>query len=307
MSTAAVASYAQHLRHLSWMDIAQRAWLFLLGAIALKVVAPDALKDSLRPLVLIAPLLPFMAKDLAHLPDAVARLRGARVARDWRALATACLPPELLGMLRVNAAMRRGFIAWLRRRPQPALPAGETFSYLDYGGYRTAVAIVLFTTLFELPFDALVLPLFVKDAHTLHLIHCLMAIGSISTLVWVLGDRWLVGPGCHVLTDEGLQLRIGARTGGTIPLDAIAQCRRIDVKPDEWCRRNGVERRQALLASPLDKPNTVLMLTPYSSVRLTHLGVERSSLSCVFLYVDRPGGLHDALRIGLQNNTMSSL
>jgi len=300
VSAAAVASYAQHLRHLSWMDMAQRAWLFLLGAIALKLAAPDALKDSLRPLVLIAPLLPFMAKDLAHLPDAVARLRGARATRDWRRLATACIPPELVGLFRLDAAMRSGFVAWLRRRPQPALPAGETFSYLDYGAYRTAFAIALFTTLFELPLDALVLPLFIKDTHKLHVIHCLMAVGSISTLIWVLGDRWLVGRGCHVLTEEGLQLRIGARTTGTIPLDAIAECRRIDIKPDEWCRRNGIARHQTLLASPLDKPNTVLMLSPYSAVRLMHLGVERSSLACVFLYVDRPGRLLDALGTGLQ-------
>lgn len=304
MSTAAVASYAQHLRHLSWMDIAQRAWLCLLGAIALKLAVPDALKDSLRPLVLIAPLLPFMAKDLAHLPDALERLRGARAARDWCGWSTACIPPELLGMLRVDAAMRRGFFAWLRRRPQPALPAGETFSYLDYGSYRTAVAIVLFATLFEMPLDALVLPLFIKDAHMLH---CVMAVGSVSTLIWVLGDRWLVGRGCHMLTDEGLQLCIGARTSGTIPLDAIAACRRIDITPEQWCRRNGVERHRALLASPLDKPNTVLMLTPYSSVRLTHLGVERRGLACVFLYVDRPERLHDALRKGQENKTMSSL
>lgn len=295
MSSAVVVSYAQRLRYLSWMDIAPRAWLCLLGAIVLKLLAPEALKDSLRPLVLIAPLLPFMAKDLAHLPDALARLRGARAARDWRRLVTACIPPELLGMLRMDADLRRGFIAWVRRRPQPALPAGETFSYLDYGAYRTAVAIALFATLFELPLDALVLPLFIKDTHKMHVIHCLMAVGSISTLIWVLGDRWLVGRGCHVLTEEGLQLRIGARTTGTIALEAIADCKRIDLGPDEWCRRHGVERHRTLLASPLDKPNTVLILAPYSSVRLTHLGMERGSLACVFLYVDRPERLHDAL------------
>jgi hypothetical protein len=47
--------------------------------------------------------------------------------------------------------------------------------------------------------------------------------------------------------------------------------------------------------SPLDKPNTVLILTADSRVRLTHLGVERSELSCIFLYVDRPQNLIDAL------------
>ena len=33
------------------------------------------------------------------------------------------------------------------------------------------------------------------------------------------------------------------------------------------------------------------MLTPDSHVRLTHLGVERTGLACVFLYVDQPDRL----------------
>ncbi len=39
-------------------------------------------------------------------------------------------------------------------------------------------------------------------------------------------------------------------------------------------------------ASPLDKPNTVLMLSPYSSVRLTQLGVDRPERMCAALRID---------------------
>jgi hypothetical protein len=51
-----------------------------------------------------------------------------------------------------------------------------------------------------------------------------------------------------------------------------------------------------LIASPLDKPNTVLILKNDCPVRLTHWGVQREGLACVFLYVDRPDALVAALR-----------
>jgi hypothetical protein len=51
-------------------------------------------------------------------------------------------------------------------------------------------------------------------------------------------------------------------------------------------------------ASPLDKPNLVLILAPDSRVRLTHLGVARTDLSTIFVYVDRPQDLIAALASG---------
>jgi hypothetical protein len=63
--------------------------------------------------------------------------------------------------------------------------------------------------------------------------------------------------------------------------------------PGAWFLLNACD---ALTASPLDKPNTVLILKPNSRVRLTHLGVERSELACLFLYLDRPDELVRALR-----------
>jgi hypothetical protein len=297
MPIASPASYAQRLRKTSWTEVLQTAWLTLIGAILIKLMLPAAVAHALRPLVLIAPMLVIVAKDLSHLPDALQRLRSAAAKRDWGRMATACLPPELVGLLRLDGQMRRACLAWLRRRPQPALPAGQALSYLERGSYRTAIAIALFSALFELPLHALILPLFIHDADKLRMIHVLMLAGSLSTLVWVLGDRWLVGKGCHVLTADGLELRVGARTEGTIPLEYIAACERVDGRAADWCRQRGIARHATLLASPLplDKPNTVLILKSNSPVRLTHMGVERDGLSCVFLYLDRPELLVHAL------------
>jgi len=294
-----VAQLAQRLRTRSWRDMAKCAWLVLLGMLLLKWLLPADLENGMRPLILVVPLLPFIAKDLSHWPDALARLRAAIANRAWTSMLHACWPPELIGLLRLDAALRHGFVQWLRRRPQPAPPAGQAFSYLERGAYRTGIVIALMAALFELPLDAALLPLLpptLVDPHKVHVLHAVLAIGVLSTLVWVLGDRWHIGRGCHVLTADGLELRVGARTSGTIPLVAIADCRRIDVETHIWCRREGIERHRALAASPLDKPNTALMLKPDSRVRLTHLGVERTGLACVFLYVDQPDRLIRAVR-----------
>jgi hypothetical protein len=261
---------------------------------------PAWLLHALKPLLLVAPLAMLAAKDLAHLPDALARTRAALAQGRWRSLPAAWLPPELVGLIRTDQALRRGFLHWLLRKPQPHLPAaGQTFGYLEQGAYRTGVAIALFCIFVEIPLDAAVVPLLVKDHDAAQMLHALMFVGGLSSLAWVLGDRRLVGAGRHVLDDDGLHVRIGARTEGTIPRSAIAACERVNEPVQAWCRRHGIAPVDTLVASPLDKPNTVLILHDDCPVRLTHWGVPREGLACVFLYVDRP----DALAAALQSCT----
>jgi hypothetical protein len=236
------------------------------------------------------------AKDLAHLPDALARTRAALAQDRWRSLPAAWLPPEVVGLVRLDHALRRGFMQWLLRKARSAAPAGEAFGYLERGAYRTGVAIALLFIFVEVPLDAAAVPLLVKDPGIRQVLHALMFVSCLSGFAWVMGDRWLVGAGRHVLDDEGLHLRTGARTTGVIPRAAIAACERLDEPAPEWCRRHGIAPLAALVASPLDKPNTVLILNENRPVRLAHWGVQREGLACVFLYVDRPDALAAALR-----------
>lgn len=147
----------------------------------------------------------------------------------------------------------------------------------------------------DLPLNGFIVLLFVKTAHQRDLVHLLMLLACLSSLAWVLGDRWLVGPGQHVLDDENLHLRVGARTAGSIPRHAIAGCEPLTVTAEDWCRQHGIDPRRSVRASPLDKPNTVLILNDNGPVRLTHMGVERNGLACVFLYLDSPQALMSAL------------
>jgi hypothetical protein len=297
---ASLSLRAERLRRTPWPELIGHAWLVLVGGmflwLALRLILPAQLAHALRPLCLAAPLLPLIAKDLSHLPDAIARSRDAIRLRAWGRLPAAWLPPGLLGLLRLDRALRHGFIGWLLRRPRPAQPDGRTFTCLEHASYRTACAIVLLSTLVELPLDAALVPLLIADDSKRMAIHLLILAGALSTLFYMLGDRWLLGDGRHVLAEEGLHLRIGARTHGLVPMQAIAACERIDEPAALWLRRHGLNACDALTASPLDKPNTVLILKPNSRVRLMHLGVERSELACLFLYLDRPDELVRALR-----------
>lgn len=296
MITISLSRRAERLRRTTWLDVIGAAWLVFVGGMFLMLALPRSLVHSLRPLFLLAPLLVLIAKDLSHFPDALERSRDALRSRAWRQLPAAWLPPELIGMLRLDRALRGGFMGWLLRRPRPeAAPAGQPLGYLKFGAYRTACAFVLFSSLVELPLDAAIVPLLVHDEGERLTIHLLMLAGALSSIVYMLGDRWLIGAGEHLLTENCLQLSIGARTHGNIPLDAIAACERIDEPMANWLKRRGIERRSAVKASPLDKPNTVLILKPDSRVRLTHLGVERTGLSCIFLYLDRPQELQSCI------------
>jgi hypothetical protein len=296
---ASVSRSAARLRQASWMEQIQQAYLIFIGASFLMFLLPGGVKHLLRPLYLVLPLLPLVAKDLAHLPDAVARFRAAYAARAWGALFAAGWPLELVGMVRLDRALRRASLAWLLRRPRPQAPAGRAFTYLEQGSYRTVCAILLVSALVELPLDAAIVPLLVRSEGERMTIHLLMLAGAVSSLVYMLGDRWLVGDGRHVLTEQGLQLRVGARTHGSVPLDAIAACERLADAPEAWLRRHGIERSRAVraTASPFDKPNTVLILKADSGVRLNHMGIERGELFSIFLYLDKPQDLVQTLAV----------
>lgn len=81
--------YLENLRQASWLTVLRTSWLVLLAGLAVKLMLPDAARDLVRPLLLVAPLLPLVAKDLSHLPDAIERSRAACAAGQWGRLGAA--------------------------------------------------------------------------------------------------------------------------------------------------------------------------------------------------------------------------
>lgn len=291
-----LSGHAERLRRTPWLAVLRNAWLLMFGCVLVKAMLPGGLGQAMRSLVWTLPLLLLVAKDMSHLPDALARTRTSLAARAWSRLPAAWLPPELVGLFRLDGALRRGFVNWLLRRPHAALPAGQAFGYLERGAYGTVVAIALVALCVEIPLDGFVASLFAHDPVTRRVLHAMMLVGALSSLAWVLGDRWWIGAGRHVLDGDSLHLRVGARTHGSIARGAIAACERLDVAAAAWCTTHGIDPRAVLVASPFDKPNAVLMLEEGNTVCLQHVGRARTGLACVFLYVDRPELLAGALR-----------
>lgn len=293
--THSFQSAAFTLRRTSWSQLAGYAYLGFFILVLARLAAPEAMGPALRKLALAVPLLLLAAKDLAHLPDALQRLRGAT---GWHGRILALLPPELIGMVRLDRLMWIGFLQWLRRRTPPRRPEGTALTYLQRGAYGTAIGYAMFAVFLELPIDFGILHLFVDDPDTRMLIHVVGGVGAMYTLAWVLGDRWHVAEGSHVLADEVLHLRVGVRTQGSIPLSSIERVDAVLEAPERWRRRHGIHPADTVAVTPFDKPNCVLVMKPDAGVTLLHWQVRRAAPRYVLLYLDRPELLASRVKQG---------
>jgi len=278
------------LRAMTWRELAGLAIGALLLASIAKKLAPEAVKPLVHHAGLALPLLLLMAKDIVHTPQAWQRLRSAHAARaPWHAHLTALLPPELPGLFKLDRLLWLGCLHRVQGQPLPVtLPEGVALTYLERGAYNTARAVVFVALLLELPTHALLLHLFIKDPDALLVIHVLGAIAVFYTLAWVLGDRWHIGTGHHVMTPEALHLHVGVRVKGTLPLAAIARVEPVDLLLPTWRHRHGVARKDTLVVTPFDKPNCVLVLHEDAQVDILLHQVTTRLPQYVFLYLDRP-------------------
>jgi hypothetical protein len=137
--------------------------------------------------------------------------------------------------------------------------------------------------------------LFIQDPATARNIHLVCALTSVYTLVWLLGDRWYVRGGHHVLTTTHLDLQVGARASARIPLDAIEDAQPLRESVPQWRRAYPFLDKEAVTITPFDKPNLVLRLRDGVPCAITHHGLERTGVRYVFLYLDRPERLLAAL------------
>jgi len=286
------------LHETSWLAIFGYAYaIFTCGSLFL-LVLPAPLAAALHQPLLVLPLLLLIAKDLAGAPDFARRMRRvARPGTPWSERLGALLPPEFLALIKLDRAMWRTVFHWLRRDTPPARPAGTVLSYTKQGAYTTVLAFAMFSVFIELPIDAAIASLFLDhhpSARTV--LHVMSALSALYTLAWVASDRWLVrAAGGHVLTESALNLSVGIRAFGAIPLQAIAACERVHEPRDKWCKRQGIALRDTALVTPFDAPNLVLRLRPEVPVTLTCYQLEKRAPRYVFLYLDRPETLSSAL------------
>lgn len=286
-----------------WRMLGYVYLVFIFGRLA-TILMPEQARGVLDKPLLVLPLLLIVAKDLAGIPDFSRRMRlVARKGTPWSTRLGATLPPEFLAYFRLDRAMWRGFFGWLRRAPVPVRPQGTLLTYTRQGAYSTVLALAVCAVCIELPLDAAIASLFIDDPRLRSILHVCSVLGGAYTLVWVAADRWMVkGAQGHVLTTDTLDLSIGARASGIIPLAAIAGCETINEKPAQWCKRHGVAKRDTVTVSPFDAPNLVLRLRPELPVTITTYQLEKEAPAYVFLYLDRPEHLGAAVRRAQANS-----
>ncbi len=293
-----VKRYLNWLQDTNWWQMLGYAWLvFIFGRLA-TIVLPAALQPYLDQPLFILPLLLIVAKDLAGIPDFKQRMRRvSRQGTPWSERAGAVFPPEFLALYRLDRAMRQAFFAWLHRQPHAPRPAGTVLTYTERGSYSTVLAIAVFSACIELPLDAAIASLFIDNPRVRAIVHVCSLLSAASILMYVAADRWMVrGAKGHVITDDALDLSIGARASGLIPLSAIERMESMKEKPEGWCKHHGVAKRETVTVSPFDAPNVVLCLRRDPRVTITAWQLEKPAPKYVFLYLDRPELLGAALQ-----------
>lgn len=284
------------LRAVSWTELCGYAFVAFLMITFTKHLLPPDMTPYVRLAAVATALGLLAAKDLSHAPDAWRRLKEVAAARGpWHGYVAALLPPELVGLAKLDRQLQAGCINSILRRKPASLPEGQPLTYLSRGAYGTAMAFVFVSVFLELPAHTLILNVLIQDQAALMVLHVVGAVAVLYTLVLVIGDRWHVGAGQHVLTADSLHLHVGARTSGVLPLAAIERMESVGQALPIWRRKHGVRACDTLVVTPFDKPNCVLVLKPEAQVEILHWQVRRRLPRYVFLYVDRPELLRASL------------
>jgi hypothetical protein len=199
------------------------------------------------------------------------------------------VPTELVGVMRLLAMTLAAGVLWLLRRPVPRRPPGLLLEDRRKGFYNALFAMNVVGAITEIPLSFLILPGLVPEEGVRIAVHCLEVLLNLA----ILGDRWLVDAGGHILTGSRRLLCAGLRASADVPISEILE---IDVVPKSmslaaWSRSRGLDPWDAGVISVLDGPNVALQLVSGPLKTWTRLQAERPRPSCLFLYVDDPAAL----------------
>lgn len=199
------------------------------------------------------------------------------------------VPAELVGVVRLLAMTLGAGVLWLLRRPVPQRLNGLLSEDRRKGFYNALFAMNVVGAITEIPLSILILPGLVPEEGVRIAVHCLEVLLNLA----ILGDRWLVDAGGHILTESHLLLRAGLRASAEVSISDVLE---IDVVPKSmslatWSRSRGLDPRDAGVISVLDGPNVALRLVSGPWKTWTRLQAERARPSCLFLYVDDPATL----------------
>lgn len=285
-------------REASWARVVQMGLGVLIIVSLAKIVFTDPNARMLLRIVAAASFFGTLALKYAlELPGGLRRgVASRRAGATLGAWLAETQPEELRGWMRLHRAQWKAFLAWAFRRVRPASPPGQGIGYLRRSSYPTLVIMVLLGSCIEMP----VLFLLVGAQHlphtTIMALHSAILGLTCASVAWVLGDRYLLGAGQHLVTANELIINLGARCVGRIPLCAIAGCRVLNRRGPCGDETDVSPAADLLVVSPFDRPNVEISLAESHVVVVTHLQRPRAGLRRLVLYVDDPSGFAAALR-----------
>ncbi len=173
----------------------------------------------------------------------------------------------------------------------PARPQGQRLEDRRKGFYDGMFAMNVVSFAPEL----LVSTLMLSTTHELWA-HVAVHGAEAAVIIGLLGDRWLVHAGGHVLTTTHLDLCAGARAAVRLPLEAIESLELLGkTRPEVWCREHGVHRVDTGTVSVLDRPNVVVTLRADAVGTWSRWQVERALPRHLLVYLDDPAALAPAV------------
>ncbi|MFZ6657666.1 hypothetical protein [Undibacterium sp. TJN19] len=282
--------------NLSWFDFLKIQVVFFFTSAVLSLIIKSPETRLLNKFTLPAMLIMLVFKDLSEATAALQRLKKARQqGGGWVACIPTLLPSEITAFFRLDRAMWRGFYAWLSQKKTTRHPEGEAFGFLNKGSYSTVFAIILLALCTEIPFSALMIALIEADPAKRHLVHIILFALTAYSLIWLLGDRYLVNHSHHILSETDLYLKVGARSTGKIPRSAIVSCEYFTHDDAQRPREKLRYPANSIVVTPFDRPNLVISLHADAILEISHFQLNRTGLTKIFLFVDQPARLKLAL------------
>lgn len=192
------------------------------------------------------------------------------------------------GALLYELALYPALVRWVLRRPD--VPQGATAI-----GYDRLVGPMLWLWIFGSATEVVVVDVVLRqvDAGWAHALQVPMLLLGVWGVVWMLGMRASMRVTPHLLTDDLLRVRSGARTWLEVPRAAVASARPAPRELPGTIRTFWVEDGAALVGVG-SETNLELVLTGPTALRSSHgeVVVDR-----VGLFVDDPRDVAALLRV----------
>lgn len=267
----------------------------LISLLASKFITDTSLRQSVRNGLLLLFLFACSAKELIDTPANWARAKNRyRLSEKFWLASCELFPAEFRGWIRSFVQIQKA--CWRNPGTVQETTNINEFTYLKNGMYSSLFAIAVVSCLGEIPLSLLMVSLFKIDPNMSNIIHLVTILTAIFTITSLIGDKRLLGKAVHKIENSFLILQLGARAQAKIPLCDIDQVALIDPKQLPFLGSN----IGSIKITPFDKPNLMLHLKPvleqHNEIHFEELGSTRQDIRTVYLYVDSPDKLLNALK-----------